>query len=715
MANLSQNLQTVLLSNGISQLTIDILKLSPTAVDKLNRFAIDSGVESAPNGGIGSSLGIVLGNEGTSLGRDRTGRPFINFDQRQLPGASGSPEYAFRSADNALKLIHEVDHSAQVSTRFENYLNPIAYANASARNEGDSLYAEWQVRIEILSSPGFSNLKRTYGLPELEIPQISLFSQPFRDQDPNTGASATRDFLVADASAFYAGLAPGDLSPAEKFDAMVTYLGQQNDKYSRPSTDQNVTYRESSIRAYVLAYLFRETSDSSGQYGVGQGAIPEDAIKLTSSGGLTLLWQNTVRSYPGELLFSYEIKADGTKIRLSSRDGTPGTWFYSEIRDNFDGRTQRYTVYNSPVANIGVVGMRAEFSTPDPLTATVFEVTNRPDGTAVLSGVISINGQSINSLPLNRAIGDLNISLNSGANIGLSVSQNSATSWTIRVPNGADPLAASRIAVLVNPDGSFSANQAKADGSEQITGYTSSGAVVALIARSTQGDVTTSKISSPDGALLRTETTRNLYDGDSTAQNLQGSRTVIDYPAGGSTDIIRDKNGTITSQVTTAAPLQTIGQLVSDVSDVVSAIRSGSTLAQATSGLRLINNVVNPNPGAGSAPNVPALNAFSAVAGGISALVQLDKKIVGGLIAVIEQHIFSDAFTASIMHIDVLPQARMGGYGVRLLKAFEGWAKNRNVAELYFGVNSQTGVAQIETLALRMGYEKVGGNYAKRN
>jgi N-acetylglutamate synthase-like GNAT family acetyltransferase len=91
------------------------------------------------------------------------------------------------------------------------------------------------------------------------------------------------------------------------------------------------------------------------------------------------------------------------------------------------------------------------------------------------------------------------------------------------------------------------------------------------------------------------------------------------------------------------------------------------------------------------------------------------EKIVGGLIAVIEQHIFSDALTASIMNIVVLPQARMGGYGVRLLKAFEGWAKNRRVTELYFGVNSQTGVAQIETMALRMGYEKVGGNYAKRN
>ncbi|HEX5952325.1 MAG TPA: hypothetical protein VFY94_04035, partial [Rhodanobacteraceae bacterium] len=46
-------------------------------------------------------------------------------------------------------------------------------------------------------------------------------------------------------------------------------------------------------------------------------------------------------------------------------------------------------------------------------------------------------------------------------------------------------------------------------------------------------------------------------------------------------------------------------------------------------------------------------------------------RIVGGLLGVLEQHIFSDQLTASVMHFDVLPEARMGGHGVRLLKAFE--------------------------------------------
>jgi hypothetical protein len=32
------------------------------------------------------------------------------------------------------------------------------------------------------------------------------------------------------------------------------------------------------------------------------------------------------------------------------------------------------------------------------------------------------------------------------------------------------------------------------------------------------------------------------------------------------------------------------------------------------------------------------------------------------------------------MYYDVLPDKRMGGYGVRLLKAFEQWCKNREVA-----------------------------------
>ena len=90
-----------------------------------------------------------------------------------------------------------------------------------------------------------------------------------------------------------------------------------------------------------------------------------------------------------------------------------------------------------------------------------------------------------------------------------------------------------------------------------------------------------------------------------------------------------------------------------------------------------------------------------------------DEILVGALIGVIEQQIFSDLFTASVMHIDVLPEYRMGGYGLRLLKAFEQWAKNRNVVEMQFGVNSEDDMDKIGKFAVRLGYRKVGENYVK--
>lgn len=91
-------------------------------------------------------------------------------------------------------------------------------------------------------------------------------------------------------------------------------------------------------------------------------------------------------------------------------------------------------------------------------------------------------------------------------------------------------------------------------------------------------------------------------------------------------------------------------------------------------------------------------------------------QVVGGLLAVLEKHIFSQQLTASIMHYDVLPEKRMGGYGVRLLKAFEQWGKNRRVAEINFGINSIEEAREMQRLgsfAVRMGYSKVGENYVR--
>lgn len=88
-------------------------------------------------------------------------------------------------------------------------------------------------------------------------------------------------------------------------------------------------------------------------------------------------------------------------------------------------------------------------------------------------------------------------------------------------------------------------------------------------------------------------------------------------------------------------------------------------------------------------------------------------RVVGALIGVLEQHIFSDQLTSSVLHYDVLPEARMGGYGVRLLKAFEQWAVNRKVVEISLGVNSGEGLERLSRFAQRMGYRKIGENFLK--
>jgi GNAT superfamily N-acetyltransferase len=81
-------------------------------------------------------------------------------------------------------------------------------------------------------------------------------------------------------------------------------------------------------------------------------------------------------------------------------------------------------------------------------------------------------------------------------------------------------------------------------------------------------------------------------------------------------------------------------------------------------------------------------------------------QLAGGLVAVLERHIFTEQVTASVMQYEVLPEKRMGGHGLRLMKAFEQWARNRQVAEISFGVNSGDGYAQVGTFARRIGFSR---------
>lgn len=96
--------------------------------------------------------------------------------------------------------------------------------------------------------------------------------------------------------------------------------------------------------------------------------------------------------------------------------------------------------------------------------------------------------------------------------------------------------------------------------------------------------------------------------------------------------------------------------------------------------------------------------------------IDSEERVAGGLLATLERHIFSPQITASIMHFDVLPEKRSAGYALRLIKAFEAWCKNRQVAEINFGINSVDDAAELARLgrfAQRLGYRKIGESYVK--
>lgn len=85
-------------------------------------------------------------------------------------------------------------------------------------------------------------------------------------------------------------------------------------------------------------------------------------------------------------------------------------------------------------------------------------------------------------------------------------------------------------------------------------------------------------------------------------------------------------------------------------------------------------------------------------------------RLVGALIGSIEQQIFSDARTASVMHFDVLPESRASEHAVSLLRAFETWSTNRGATEIAIG---GTGMQRFGRLARRLGFRLTTRTYAK--
>ena len=95
------------------------------------------------------------------------------------------------------------------------------------------------------------------------------------------------------------------------------------------------------------------------------------------------------------------------------------------------------------------------------------------------------------------------------------------------------------------------------------------------------------------------------------------------------------------------------------------------------------------------------------------AAVDSGRQVVGLLLGVIEQALFTEALSASVVYYIVDSAASMGGHAPRLLRAFERWALNRGAVEVNFGVNSGIDAGRVARYARRMGYGWVGGNFVK--
>jgi hypothetical protein len=70
----------------------------------------------------------------------------------------------------------------------------------------------------------------------------------------------------------------------------------------------------------------------------------------------------------------------------------------------------------------------------------------------------------------------------------------------------------------------------------------------------------------------------------------------------------------------------------------------------------------------------------------------------------------------AFIHYNVPPEKRMGGYGVRLMKAFEQTGNNRKVAAISFGIDRADNASELillVQLVTKLGYAKAGKNNVK--
>lgn len=89
-----------------------------------------------------------------------------------------------------------------------------------------------------------------------------------------------------------------------------------------------------------------------------------------------------------------------------------------------------------------------------------------------------------------------------------------------------------------------------------------------------------------------------------------------------------------------------------------------------------------------------------------------DGELTGALVGCIESHLFCSQPVASLIVYAVLPERRMSGAALRLMRAFIAWSRQRGAVEVNAGINSSLNAERSERFLQKLGFARTGGNYA---
>jgi len=89
-------------------------------------------------------------------------------------------------------------------------------------------------------------------------------------------------------------------------------------------------------------------------------------------------------------------------------------------------------------------------------------------------------------------------------------------------------------------------------------------------------------------------------------------------------------------------------------------------------------------------------------------------ELYGMIIGMVYENFFCEGKISGDLLLYVHPDKRGGTIGIRLLKLYEAWAKKQGVILITLGISTGTDIERTAALYEKMGYEKVGYQFTKK-